>query len=79
MLLQDRQAFGRYFGEEAQVLDAQGGAEFVQVCQSREKGIEHLAILRLTEKGHAALVYTVLSDADRDHHASDRKMSFCPA
>lgn len=74
----DCQAFGRYFGEEAQVLDAQGGAELVQVCQSRlrfEKGIEHLAILRLTEKGMLRW-YAQCCRTPIGNTMSDRKMSF---
>jgi hypothetical protein len=50
----DCQAFGRFLGSSAEVLDAQGGTEIVQVCQSRlrfDRGIEQLAAVRLTEKG----------------------------
>lgn len=50
----DCQAFGRYFGPEAGVLDAQGGTEIIQVSQSRlrfDTGLEQLACLRLSPRG----------------------------
>lgn len=50
----DCQAFGRFLGSSAEVLDAQGGTEIVQVCQSRlrfDRGIEQLAAVRLTGTG----------------------------
>lgn len=50
----DCQAFGRFLGPSAEVLDAQGGTDIVQVCQSRlrfDRGIEQLAAVRLTDKG----------------------------
>ena len=50
----DCQAFGRFLGSSAEVLDARGGTEIVQVCQSRlsfDRGIERLAAVRLTDTG----------------------------
>lgn len=50
----DCRAFARYLGRNAEVLDAQGGTEIVQVAQSRlrfSRGMEHLAAMRLSEKG----------------------------
>ncbi|HRP86966.1 MAG TPA: DUF6151 family protein [Gammaproteobacteria bacterium] len=50
----DCQAFGRYFGPEAGVLDPQGGTEVIQVSQSRlrfDSGLEQLACLRLSPRG----------------------------
>lgn len=50
----DCQSFGRLLGSNVAVLDAQGGTEIVQVCQSRlrfDRGIEQLAAVRLTDKG----------------------------
>jgi len=50
----DCQAFGRFFGSGAGVLDAQGGTEIVQVAQSRlqiDTGLDQLACIRLTPKG----------------------------
>lgn len=74
----DCQAFGRYFGKEAKVLDAQGGTEIVQVCQSRlcfDGGLEHLTAIRLTDKGmirwYASCCLTPIGNT-----MPDRKMSF---
>ena len=50
----DCRAFARYLGKPSDVLDEQGGTEVLQVAQHRlrfAKGIEHLAALRLSEKG----------------------------
>lgn len=50
----DCQAFGRYFGAAAGVLDAHGGTEIVQVAQSRlhiDSGLDQLACLRLSPRG----------------------------
>lgn len=50
----DCQAFGRYFGPEAGVLDPRGGTEIIQVSQSRlrfDQGLEQLACLRLSPRG----------------------------
>jgi len=50
----DCQAFGRFFGPAAGVLDSQGGTTVVQVAQSRlqiDTGVDQLACLRLTPKG----------------------------
>lgn len=50
----DCQAFGRYFGAEAGVLDTRGGTEIVQVAQSRlhiDSGLDQLACLRLSPRG----------------------------
>lgn len=74
----DCQAFGRFFGPTAQVLDAQGGTEIVQVCQSRlrfDRGLEHLASIRLSEQGmirwYAQCCHTPIGNT-----MSDPKMSF---
>lgn len=50
----DCRAFARFLGHADQVLDAQGGTEIVQVAQPRisfTHGKEHLAAVRLSEKG----------------------------
>ena len=50
----DCQAFGRFFGPDAGVLDRKGGTEIVQVSQSRvqiERGLDQLACMRLSPKG----------------------------
>lgn len=50
----DCQAFARYLHAADRVLDAHGGTEILQVAQPRVKftrGLEHLAIMRLSEKG----------------------------
>ncbi|ALS98361.1 DUF6151 family protein [Lacimicrobium alkaliphilum] len=50
----DCQAFARYLERADKVLDAHGGTEILQVAQPRIKftqGAEHLAIMRLSEKG----------------------------
>jgi hypothetical protein len=50
----DCQAFGRYFGPEAGVLDPRGGTEITQVSQSRlhfDSGLDELACLRLSPRG----------------------------
>ena len=50
----DCRAFARYLGRDTEVLDAQGGTEIVQVAQPRLKfthGAEHIAAMRLSEKG----------------------------
>lgn len=74
----DCQAFGRFFGPAAQVLDAHGGTEIVQVCQSRvhfDHGFEHLASIRLTNRGmirwYAQCCHTPIGNT-----MSDPKMSF---
>lgn len=74
----DCQAFGRFFGPAAQVLDSQGGMEIVQVCQSRlrfDRGLEHLASIRLTDKGmirwYAQCCHTPIGNT-----MPDPKMSF---
>jgi hypothetical protein len=74
----DCRAFGRFVGPAAQVLDAQGGTEIVQVCQSRlrfDRGLEHLASIRLTDKGmirwYAQCCHTPIGNT-----MPDPKMSF---
>jgi hypothetical protein len=50
----DCQAFGRFFGPSAAVLDGQGGTEIVQVAQSKlhfTQGEDQLLALRLSETG----------------------------
>jgi hypothetical protein len=50
----DCQAFGRFFGPSAAVLDGQGGTEIVQVAQSKlhfTQGEDQLQALRLSETG----------------------------
>lgn len=75
---EDCQAFGSFFGPDSQVLDAQGGTEIVQVCQSRlhfDRGLEHLASILLTDKGmirwYAQCCHTPIGNT-----MSDPKMSF---
>lgn len=49
----DCQAFGRWLGTEG-MMDARGGTEIIQVFPSQMRvtaGIEHLRLLRLSEKG----------------------------
>ena len=51
---QDCQAFARFLGREADVLDARGGSECVQVLPKDvrfDTGLEHLACMRLSETG----------------------------
>lgn len=74
----DCQAFGRYVGSEARVLDAQGGTEIVQVCQSRlrfERGLEQLASVRLTDKGMIRW-YSKCCRTPLGNTMADPKMSF---
>ena len=50
----DCRAFSHFLGRPSEVLDAQGGTEIVQVAQPRltfSQGKEHLAAVRLSEKG----------------------------
>ncbi|WP_310566071.1 DUF6151 family protein [Hydrogenophaga sp.] len=50
----DCQAFARYLGPAARVLDAQGGSDVVQLAPHRirfTRGIEHLAVMRLSPQG----------------------------
>lgn len=50
----DCRAFAHFLGRPSEVLDAQGGTEIVQVAQPRltfSQGKEHLAAVRLSEKG----------------------------
>lgn len=50
----DCQAFARYLKCEAQVLDNRGGTDIVQTLPKHvtfTEGVEHLACMRLTEKG----------------------------
>lgn len=74
----DCQTFGRYFGNEAKVLDAQGGTEIVQVCQSRlrfDGGLEQLAAIRLSDKGMVRW-YASCCNTPIGNTMQDRKMSF---
>lgn len=74
----DCQAFGRFFGPAPQVLDSQGGTEIVQVCQSRlriDRGLEHLASIRLTDKGMMRW-YTQCCHTPVGNTMRDPKMSF---
>lgn len=50
----DCQAFAKFLGHSNEVLDVHGGTEIVQVAQTRlvfSQGKEHLAAVRLSEKG----------------------------
>jgi len=50
----DCRAFAHFLGRPGEVLDVQGGTEIVQVAQPRltfSQGKEHLAAIRLSEKG----------------------------
>lgn len=50
----DCQAFAKFLGKSNEVLDVHGGTEIVQVAQPRltfSQGQEHLAAVRLSEKG----------------------------
>lgn len=50
----DCRAFAHFLGRPSEVLDVQGGTEIVQVAQPRltfSQGKEHLAAVRLSEKG----------------------------
>lgn len=51
---EDCQAFARHLGQDASVLDPQGGSDIVQVSAGRvhfDQGAEQLAVLRLSPKG----------------------------
>lgn len=74
----DCQAFAHFFDPATHVLDAQGGTEIVQICQSRlrfDRGLEHLAAIRLTDKGmirwYAQCCHTPIGNT-----MADPKMSF---
>jgi hypothetical protein len=50
----DCQAFAHFLGQDAQILDAQGGSDIIQVLPknvSFTQGVEALACMRLTDKG----------------------------
>jgi len=50
----DCRAFARFLNKAPEVLDEQGGTEIVQIAQPRlrfEQGEEHLAAVRLSDKG----------------------------
>lgn len=50
----DCRAFANFLGMEADVLDAQGGTEVIQVSQARVRitqGLDQLAAIRLSDKG----------------------------
>lgn len=50
----DCQAFARFLGREAEILDARGGCENIQTVPKYvrfDTGAEHLACMRLSEKG----------------------------
>lgn len=50
----DCQAFANFLGQDAQILDAQGGSDIIQVLPknvSFTQGVEALACIRLTDKG----------------------------
>jgi len=50
----DCQAFAHFLGHDAQILDAQGGSDIIQVLPrnvSFTQGVEALACIRLTDKG----------------------------
>lgn len=74
----DCRAFARYFGANAQLLDAQGGTEIVQVAQPRfklQQGTEHLAALRLSDKGMIRW-YATCCKTPIGNTLPDPKMSF---
>lgn len=74
----DCQAFGRFFGQAARVLDAKGGTEIVQVCQSRlcfDQGIDQLASIRLSDHGMIRW-YTQCCQTPIGNTMPDPKMSF---
>lgn len=74
----DCQAFAHFFEPATQILDAQGGTEIVQVCQSRlrfERGLEHLAAIRLTDKGMIRW-YAQCCRTPIGNTMADPKMSF---
>jgi hypothetical protein len=51
---EDCQAFARFLGREADLLDARGGCECIQTLPKDvtfHQGLEHLACMRLTETG----------------------------
>jgi hypothetical protein len=74
----DCRAFAHFLGRSEQVLDMQGGTEIIQVSQARLRllqGREHLAVVRLSEKGmmrwYAACCKTPLGNS-----MPDPKMAF---
>ncbi|WP_305857758.1 DUF6151 family protein [Balneatrix alpica] len=74
----DCQAFARYFDPGLQVLDAQGGTEIVQVCQSRlcfDRGLENVAAIRLTNTGMIRW-YAQCCQTPIGNVMADPKMSF---
>jgi hypothetical protein len=51
---EDCQAFARFLGREADLLDARGGCEYIQTLPKDvtfDQGLEHLSCMRLTESG----------------------------
>lgn len=74
----DCQAFARYLERADEVLDADGGTEIVQVAQPRMKftqGLEHLVIMRLSEKGLFRW-YTSCCNTPLGNTLSNPKLSF---
>lgn len=74
----DCQAFGRFFGPSASVLDEHGGTEIIQVCQSRlrfDRGLEHLTSIRLTDKGLIRW-YTACCKTPVGNTMADPRLSF---
>lgn len=74
----DCRAFGHFFGPNGSVVDAQGGTEIIQVPMDHvrfSQGIEHLAAIRLSEKGmlrwYAACCQTPIGNT-----MADRRWSF---
>lgn len=73
----DCRAFALHLGDADQTLNAAGGTEIVQVAQSRlvfSQGIQHLAVLRLRDKGmlrwYASCCQTPLGNTLRAPQAS---------
>ncbi|MES2048045.1 MAG: DUF6151 family protein [Pseudomonadota bacterium] len=69
----DCRAFAHFLGKDADVLDAQGGTEIVQVAQPRlriSQGAEHLSCVRLSPNGmlrwYAACCNTPLGNTMAD-------------
>ncbi|WP_456269580.1 DUF6151 family protein [Kushneria sp. AK178] len=73
----DCQAFARFLGHEARILDAQGGTRLIQTLPAGitfTRGIEHLACMRLTDKGmlrwYASCCQTPIGNTLASHHFS---------
>ena len=74
----DCRAFANFLGQTANVCDAQGGTEIVQIAQSRlriAQGLEHLACLRLSANGMLRW-YASCCNAPLGNTMADPKIDF---